>query len=347
MSRKFASWLLGSALLAGQTLAQMGMPSGAPANNSSSSKDVDDESPHYELPDRKEPSMWHSPSGATSAEQLALARRYEEAGRISRAINAYDDLVHKWHNAPEAVLSQCSVARLVEADGDYSRAFDEYQYLISYFPGQFDYFAALDRQYRCANLLRTANRRFLGIKMATTETVRLMYERILLNGPHWEKAPEIALLIGALHEEEKEYSDAALCYERMANLYPGTDKARDGAYRAALCRYGFTHEHPRDEHARHLAITAVVSFLNNFPLDPRCEELKVYQSEITGQEEDASYAQAYFYDNNRSDRQAAIVAYQDFLRRYPNSPHAKTAAARLAKLEQGAPTLGNDGKGTK
>jgi len=51
---------------------------------------------------------------------------------------------------------------------------------------------------------------------------------------------------------------------------------------------------------------------------------------------EASYAQAVFYDRNRHDRTAAIAAYRDFQRRFPDVPQAKEAAARLQILERNA-----------
>lgn len=342
MSRKIATWTFGCLLLAWPAMAQMGsQPGGAELNTPSPAKDEDK---GYEQPERKEPSMWHNPHADTPAAQLALAHQYEQAGRSSRAIKAYNALVHEWHTTPEALLAQEALARLEEETGDFEQAFAEYQYLVAYFSGQFDYLATIEHQYRCANALRTVSHRFLGIKTESLEGVRQMYERILLNGPHWAKAPEVAMTVGALREQEDELEEAVSEYERIANRYAGTDTARDGAYRAAFCRYEIAHRHPRDAQARHFAITSLTSFLRTYPLDPRHDELAVCQAELTQANVTASYEQALFYDRNRNERAAAIMAYRDFLRRFPDAPQAKAAAARLAKLEQDAAALGGQGK---
>lgn len=290
----------------------------------------------YDNPERKESSWWHMPAAANAQEQLARARRFESEGARSRAIKAYDALVHEWYSAPESLVAQAALARLCEEAGEYERAFEEYQYLIAFFSGQFDYLQVLDRQYRCANALRTANRRFLGLPLSSLKTVRQMYARILANGPHWERASEIALAIGRLREDDGDLEEAVAAFEQVMNRYPGTEPAREAAYRAASCRYQIAHRQPRDAQSRRYAIAALSAFLQAYPLDARGDELRLYRREVEDADRNASYEQAVFYDRNRHDRTAAVAAYRDFVRRYPDAPQAKVASARLDKLERQA-----------
>jgi tetratricopeptide (TPR) repeat protein len=330
MTRRLATWLPGVALvLLLSTLAARGQTGGSPAPVF---KDTDP----YEKPERKEPSMWHRPSADTPAAQLALATKYEQAKRRSRAISANRSLVHKWHNAPEAVTAQGNLARLLEEDAEYEDAFLEYQYLITYFAGQFPFLDVLDHQYRCANALCSGKHRFLGISTKSMSDVRRMYERILINGPNWAKAPDVAMRIGVLRESEEEVPEAIAAYELVQNRFPNTEAAHDAAYRAAIDRSQFAGQHPRDTQSRNDAVAALHSFLRKYPNDPLVGELKTHLQYLEQQAVAASYAQAVFYDRNRHDRPAAIAAYRDFQRRYPDAPQAREAAARLLILERSA-----------
>ena len=277
--------------------------------------------------------MWHRASADTPAAQLTLATWYEKERRRSRAISANNALVHKWHNAPEAVLAQRNMARLLEADGQHEDAFLEYQYLIVYFAGQFPFLDVLDHQYRCANALCAVDHKFLGISTRSMSDIRRMYERLLINGPNWDKAPEVAMRIGELRESEDEIPEAITAYEQVQNRFPNTEAAHDAAYRTATCRSQFALAHPRDAKSRNDAVAALNAFLKKYPNDPLTANLQKYLKDLDGQTVEASYAQAVFYDRNRHDRTAAIVAYRDFQRRFPDAPQAKEAAARLQALE--------------
>lgn len=297
----------------------------------------------YEKPERKEPSMWRRPAEDTPAAQFARATRFEQEQRRSRAISAYDALVHKWHNSPEAVLAQRNLARLLEASGQYEEAFFEYQYLIAHFAGQFAFLDVLDHQYRCANALCAVDPKFLGLSTRSLKDIRRMYERLLRNGPNWVKAPDIGMRIGELHEAEEEEPEAIAAYEQVSNRYPGTPAAHDAAYRAAVCRHRFAAAHPRDVQSRNNAVAALAAFLRNYPADPAATELRACLAQLEQQSLEATYAQAVFYDRNRHDRTAAIAAYREFLRRFPDAPQAKEAATRLQVLERSAATAPTKG----
>ena len=298
----------------------------------------------YEKPDRKTPSMWHRPSADTPAEQLALATRYESEKRRSRAISANRSLVHKWHNSPEAVVAQRNLARLLEESGSFEDAFLEYQYLVIYFSGQLPFLDTVERQCRCANSLCTDERSFRGVTAKDISGVRRMYERILLNGPNWTKAPDVAMRIGELREVTEDLPEAIAAYEQVQNRFPGTEAAHNAAYRGSVCRSQFALLHPRDAKARNDAVAAMAAFLQKYPNDRLSESLRTYLKVLEGQTLEAAYAQAVFYDRQRHDRAAAMAAYRDFQRRFPDAPQAKAAAARLHVLERNAPEAPRQGE---
>ena len=311
-------------------LAQIGSPAGGQQNDF---KETDP----YEKLDRKEPSMWHNPHENSPVAELARAARFEKEGRRSAAISANNALVHEWHHSREAVIAQRNLARLLEEDGEYEDAFLEYQYLIVYFAGQFPFLDVLDHQYRCANSLCNFDNKFLGITTHSLSDVRKMYERLLINGPNWEKAPEVAMRIGQIREAADEAPEAAIAYEQVQNRFPNTPASHDAAYRTAICRSQFALTHPRDAKSRTDAVAALNAFLKKYPGDSLNPGLRDALKDLEQQTVEAAYAQAFFYDHNRHDRAAAIAAYRDFLRRYPDAPQAKEVAARLQLLESNTP----------
>ena len=83
------------------------------------------------------------------------------------------------------------------------------------------------------------------------------------------------------------------------------------------------------------AVAALRGFVLKYRNDQQVPTLQEYLRNLERETAEAAYAQAVFYDRNRHDRAAAIAAYRDFQRRYPDAPQAREAAARLKILERG------------
>jgi tetratricopeptide (TPR) repeat protein len=96
---------------------------------------------------------YRSPQCETSEKQMALAEKYAKAKRLHKAANAYQALVYAWPDSPEAPKAQLALAEVQEQRELYAKAFNEYQYMFDYYPGQFDYRDLLDRQFKIANYL--------------------------------------------------------------------------------------------------------------------------------------------------------------------------------------------------
>jgi len=79
-------------------------------------------------PEKKSRSLFHRPNEDTPAEQFAFAVEREKAGRLRSAKDAYDDLVHHWHDSQEAPEAQFALARILFEQGKYEKAFKAFQY---------------------------------------------------------------------------------------------------------------------------------------------------------------------------------------------------------------------------
>ena len=132
---------------------------------------------------QKEKSFWYSVSEETAAAQLVYAAKKAAAGKSKSARKAYEALVRQWPTAPEAAHAQLALAQLFEKMEKYGQAFDEYQYLLTYFAGHCPYNEVLDRQFRIANLLLHGNKSMFGWALNGTDTIRERFEKIVLNAP--------------------------------------------------------------------------------------------------------------------------------------------------------------------
>ena len=286
--------------------------------------------------ERKMPSIFHLARKKTPAEQLAYAQSEEARDALRGARRGYDAIVHEWGNSPEAIEAQLGVARLCERGNMMRRAFQEYQYAITHYSGHFPYEAIVEKQYAIANLLRSglSGRMWFGGGASQDEVID-MFQIIVDNAPAWTNAPACMLYIGLTHEAGRNLAEAVTAYEALATRYPRSDEAVTGLYRAALCRYTLSSASPRDERLLRNAIAAVRFFLDTHPDHAEAPTLQGYHDELTLRLARMAYDRAAFYDTVRQRPEAAIVAYQEFLRLFPDAPHAEQAQARLDELTGG------------
>lgn len=286
-------------------------------------------------PEKKRPSMFARPKKQTPAEQLAYADSLRDSGRISEAARHYNALVHTWSDSAEAPAAQLAYARLLEKQGDYSEAFDEYEYLIQRYTGSFQYSDVLESEFRIANCIMTARHKFLGILPGSPrfETALSLFEKIVLNGPQWSGTPQAQFNIGWIHEQLGDYDLAVSAYEVVQQNYPKSKVAGDAAFRQGCCLYLIARDRPHEERSLQVARTYLQKFLRAYPDHGSAADAAGYLAEVVRQLADMAYDRALFYDKGEH-LKSALIAYTDFLNKFPDSAKAGTARKRMEELEK-------------
>ncbi len=286
----------------------------------------------------KEPRLlFGRPSMKTPAEQLAYAQGLEKQGRIRKARKAYNALVHKWGYSPEAAPAQLGVAALHEMAGNFEEAFREYQYYVQNFANgnriddvSFD--DILASQFAIANALRSK----LHSNWFSSPSVDLvvgMFERIVTNGPDWERAPECMMLAATCYADEKKYLDAIPIYEALASRYPYSRFRVEAQYRAATCRYMTSRLYPRDERTLKNALASLMKAYRDGPTHEMAAETSKRIAEMSANLTAMNFSKAEFYDKIRQNPEAAIIAYTEFLDSFPTASEAPEADARIRRLK--------------
>lgn len=284
------------------------------------------EPPSAGRPERKAEGFWRrGPQADTAAGQFALARQLEARGAWRQATRAFDALVRRWPNAPEAAAAQMKVAEMLEKRRKYADAFDEYLYLLHHYPGQFPTEEVLGRMFAIANHYRGR-----GSDSRAME----MFRQIARLAPGWSRAPAALLQVGLLQREARDLDLAAATFERIVGEYPGSEEARDAAAQAAECRYLLARRYPHDEAVALRAISALTVALRTFPDHPERRRLEAQLEEMRTRHAERHYRAAAFYDSPRHPRSAAVAAYREFLRRFPDAPQAAAARKRLDALRE-------------
>lgn len=292
---------------------------------------------HELVVERKKPRFYRRPSCDTAEAQLAYAReRLETSGNGRKTRAAFRNLVHEWHNAPEAVLAQQQFAALLEEARKYKAAFMEYQYLVEFFPGQFPYEQVLEHQFQLAQVVqheRVGRLILLGGVKAPERAIPL-FEKVAANGPNSRWAPQARFKVGQIHEELKEYAEAVRAYEIVANGYPGTDLALEAAYRRAECLFTSATRRPRDEKSLRAAVVALSRFVTDNPSHDAIDVAKAHLDEARTHLAAVYYERAVFYDEKARQPRAALLAYDTFVKECPWSDRIPVAAGRMKTLQQ-------------
>jgi len=290
--------------------------------------DVDDRTP------QKKKSFWYSVDAATPAAQLEYAAKLEAEGRSKAARKAYEALVREWPTAPQAAQAQFALAQLFEKAQKFDRAFDEYQYLLTFFAGHCPYNEVLDRQFRIANFLLHNNTSMFGWILNGMDTIRERFEQIVRNAPRSAIAPEVMLIIGSIRVSEKELPEAIAVYDGLRNRFPTTPQAVTAGFLAAKCRYELAVLHNYNEPRCREAIAFFKSVLAREPNHPQKAQMTAWLNELTALLIEQNYRQAVFYDTKQRNMAAAKAAYRRFLSEFADSKYAQQVRDRLAELEK-------------
>ncbi len=300
----------------------------------------------------KEPSwLWHNPKKGTPAEQLAYAAALEREGRPEKAAEAYDDLVHAWHATPEALTAQLALARIWSGLGEAQKAYDADIYLLAHFNGRFVLEPVLKDAVAQADLL-TARNQGRTFRMASGKALRENYERIIHFAPRWPRVPELLLRIALLYAQDGEYASAITVCDRILVDWPDCPKT-DETVRTYCQACRNQAEAWRNDVGRLRHLERLIAGARTFrPGHPDVGLFDAWQREIYEMRRAKSYDLALFYDNPAAySAEAALLAYQGFLREFPDAPQAADVRARVAALSLAraaqADTPGNEPKESK
>ncbi len=291
---------------------------------------------------RKRPGFFHRPKEDSAPEQFAYAADLEKRGRLRSAKSAYNDLVHRWHDSAEGPKAQLRIAHILYDQGKYNKAFKEFQYLVEYYSGRFKYNEVLDRQLRIANQImgdRWGDILFLPGFEAPERALPLL-EAIVANAPNWEKTAGVRLSIGLIYEEIGDLDEAIGAYADVEQHHAGTAEAENAAFRRCHCLYILSKKAPRDEKRCRDALSALASFLARYKQSEKQEEAEELLNILNKRLANMYFERARFYDEIAKRPESALIAYRDFLKRFPSSDKAQIAYARTEALKQDSKTSG-------
>lgn len=268
------------------------------------------------------------------AEAFALARQLDEEGRARQAIAQYRRAIRQFPLAPQASEAQFRAAELLEATGDLNRAFNAYQALLSNYPDTRHFERAVSAQVNIANqFLEGRPVTVLGVPFGGgASRAQEMYTAILANAPFSRYAPVAQFNLGLAYEKDNRPFDAIAAYQGVMDTYPNSDVVDDAMYQIGYVymRIGFAQQ-SQDLSSIILAKNTFEDFLIEFPNSEKAPQARENLQQIANKESGDIFRIAKFYEFSR-DLRAAVIYYNDVIRRQPDSEEAKLAKMRIEEL---------------
>lgn len=283
------------------------------------------------------------PARESAALQLQWAQKQEADGNFKGAVESYDALVREWPASPEASKAQFLLAYLLETKLlEYDSAFEEFSYLLDFYPRSCPYANVVAEQYKIVNLMLDTRRTFLGMSFTGNRELRQGYEQVVRRAPGADYVPAAMLKIADLREQDIDYEEAIKVYSTLRSRYPGTVEARQALYLEAKARMWLVrrlaYNLPRCQDTESFLKLA----LKKDPSHPNVEEMRGWLKELREYIAEDAWVRAKFYDTKQRTGHAAAASYRKFLSEYPDSSHADEARLRIQALEPAPNSEGLD-----
>ena len=275
--------------------------------------------------------------GRNALDQMNKARSAEEAGSSGSAIRTYHAVAKRYPNAIYAPEALYRSARLRLTRKEYTKAFEDFQQVLSRYPNTRRFNEIIGEQYRIASaLLDGARGRMLfGLLPGFKQRDKAIeyFETILVNAPYSDYAPLSLMNVARGHQKLGNIEDAIDALDRMINTYSQTLLAPDAYLKLAQTHASLVDGPYYDQGSTKESITYFTDFMLQFPSDTNIADAEKGLDGMKTMLAESKIRMADFYFYKRSNFKAARVFYNEAITAYPESAIAQRAKSRLAEVE--------------
>ncbi len=142
------------------------------------------------------------------------------------------------------------------------------------------------------------------------------------------KGEEISYRMAYCYYNLKDYNVASFYFKKHAETYPTSARAEECAYMNAYCYYLDSPRPSLDQSNTLLAIKEMQAFMDQYPASPRIAECNTLIDNLRHKLEDKDFSIAMLY-LKMMDYQAAIVSFQNLLRKYPDTERGEDVLQKM------------------
>jgi outer membrane protein assembly factor BamD len=278
------------------------------------------------------PEFTDEASAFQAAEDFYAAKNYEGA------LGTYKRFLKTYPSSKLASKAQLQIADILLLQGRWNAAFEAYQTLITRYPDTPEFEGAVARQVLIANsYLDMRKVMVLGYGVPVpgitgAEQAAKMYEKILRNAPYSIYAPITQFNLGLAFQRGRKIKEAREAYQKVLDKYPNSDVCDDALYQIAYIymQLGLTSS-SQDLSALILARETFEDFLLQYPQSEKAPQARDNLKTIGNTEAGNLMDIAKWYDWSK-DYKAAVIYYNDVVRKQPRTHDAELAKTRIEEL---------------
>ena len=282
--------------------------------------------------------VYRAPEFTDEASAFQAAEDFYAAKNYDGALGTYKRFLKAYPSSKLASKAQLQVADILLLQGRWNASFDAYQTLITRHPDTPEFEGAVARQVLIANsYLDMRKVMVLGYGVPVPgitgiEQAAKMYEKILRNAPYSIYAPITQFNLGLAFQRARKIKEAREAYQKVLDKYPNSDVCDDALYQIAYIymQLGLTSS-SQDLSALVLARETFEDFLLQYPQSEKAPQARDNLKTIGNTEAGNLMDIAKWYDWSK-DYKAAVIYYNDVVRKQPRTHDAELAKTRIEEL---------------
>jgi outer membrane protein assembly factor BamD len=273
---------------------------------------------------------------SSAAEQMRKAEEYERAGNEKAALNSYKVLVKQFGLSALAPKAQRKIGVILEKNGEVDKAFDAYSAYLEKYPRGEDFDSVVESMFKIAKMFLDGQKtkKLLGVSFGgSVERAEQMFTTLLKRAPYSKWAPVAQFNIGQAHERQGKYPEAIAAYQAVVSRYPTDAIADDAQYQMGYVLLREYREGSYDRASAQKAREAFEDFVNRYPDSEKVPQARENMATLEGGSTRGSLDIAKFYEKTKNYK-AAVIYYNDVIKRQPDSPESGLAKARIEELKE-------------
>ncbi|HUU10361.1 MAG TPA: outer membrane protein assembly factor BamD [Phycisphaerae bacterium] len=252
---------------------------------------------------------------------LEQARAARDAGRYRSADGTLKKLIK---NYPASSFREEAIwmrATLLFDRGEYYKAFEEYESLLTQYAGSARYRDALLKEIEIAELfLGPTRRRVLGVPVLSGETEAIaILRRAYEHQPAGDLADDVVLRIADYYWSKHKWPEAEDYYDKYCREYPNGDAILQAELQRARCAIERCRGPRYDVTSLRLAYDRLRQFQKKFPEEGQRQGVPALIAEVRDRQAQSLYEIAARYHRAREPLAAAFYA-ERLCERFPDSP---------------------------
>lgn len=273
--------------------------------------------------------------------QAEVARSEGRDGKARRLYGRIRDKFARTEPAPDAMLA---IARMLNEDQRYHKAFKEAQSVLIRYPDYEGFLKVIGLQFDIASALQEGARNrafgFIPGIFKSPNRARGYFEALIQNAPYSDYAPMALMNIALISQDRGDEGYAIDALDRLITIYPDSMLAPDAYYTLAEVYASMVDGPAYDQGSTREAISYYEDFLILFPDSPYVDEAEDGLAEMREVFARSKYDLGEFYYRYRNNTTAALVFYNETITVAPNTDAAADARQRIERIREGLPSPG-------